>query len=966
MKFLLILFIPFLLAAEPSAAPPTLIEDLSDLPLLNPDLSDRTSKKLRLCNGLELLLISDPFSDQSAVSVAVDVGYWSDPPQYLGMAHFCEHMLFLGTQKYPDPNEFFTLLANYAGKTNAFTDTDRTVYMFSSQEEGFLSLLDRFAHFFIDPLFHSSNIGREMHAVDQEFALHKENDGWRQYMVFKEMGNPDHPHHFFSTGNSQTLSKIPTEALKKWHQRHYRPEGMHVAIYSSLPLDELETAAVAAFQATPSSSTPPPFLSTLPLASPQQKGHITYIEPVQKHNLLSLSWELPPELSDDEAKSAELIAYAIDQGHKQSLCEKLKQEQWIDELNAHVSYVGGKRRAFLEMDLELTQKGIEQIETVLLRCFQAIANIKKEGVPETLFCEKNRLAQLRYQYQNRTDAFSFISGIGRMLPDEPLSTFPRQSLLASSYSAEKIKAVAAFLTPHRCIVQLLAPAEKTKVACDKREKWLSVPYAIRPLPPAWLSAFATAIPHPDIQIASLNPFIPEILALIPDPSFGPTPVLFADSDFGIAYYARCPEFQSPETVVHFHFLSPEINAALRSRVFVSLYLDHLSHQLHPLLSAASKANLTCSFSLEQSHLHLVFSGFSEKILLLLQEVIAEMPRHPPTREQFDLSFARCEKEFSNREKALACTQAMERLFSLIQKDEPTDQEKLTALKSIRYEDFLSFHKQLFETSYLKALFCGNLSLQQAESSWLDLLHELAKTPYPPIDHPTLQVLHLPNEGGPYALAQPVDVRGNAALLLLDEGPFTFERRASQEILSLALKEPFFEELRTKQKTAYIATSQDLAIEDRLYQYFVVQSNSHQPEDLLPRFELFLEEYLQDFAAHIPEERFQTLRSTAITSLKTSFRNLDAKSRLWNQLAFEEKGDFAFLEKRIDGLELLDYETFVSQAEEFLSRANRKRLALLFKGKLDAPFSYSPLTLPRFLEVATYAPRMVQKEEPIPR
>src|SRR5690606_19521662 len=125
----------------------TTIKDTSNLPLLNPGLKQRETLKLRLANGLEVLLISDPGADQSAATVSVGAGSWNDPLEYAGMAHFCEHMLFMGTQKYPSENEFFTYVSNYAGSANAYTAPNRTVYMFSAQTEGFLAVLDRFAHF---------------------------------------------------------------------------------------------------------------------------------------------------------------------------------------------------------------------------------------------------------------------------------------------------------------------------------------------------------------------------------------------------------------------------------------------------------------------------------------------------------------------------------------------------------------------------------------------------------------------------------------------------------------------------------------------------------------------------------------------------------------------------------------------------------------------------------------------------
>ncbi len=66
---------------------------------------------------------------------------------------------------------------------------------------------------------------------------------------------------------------------------------------------------------------------------------------------------------------------------------------------------------------------------------------------------------------------------------------------------------------------------------------------------------------------------------------------------------------------------------------------------------------------------------------------------------------------------------------------------------------------------------------------------------------------------------------------LISGDFTYEKRAAQETLSAALKEAFFNELRSKQKTGYIAKSAPVEVEERLFQLFLVQSNSHGTEDL---------------------------------------------------------------------------------------------------------------------------------------
>ena len=148
----------------------TVIEDQATLPILNPALEGRKTEKLVLSNGMKVYLISDPGAEQSAAGLAVEAGSWDDPKEYPGMAHFLEHMLFMGTAAYPKEFEFAQYVIDHGGKYNAFTSSDRTVYMFSINNEAFESTIGRFSHFFIDPLLAPHCIERELHAVDQEHA----------------------------------------------------------------------------------------------------------------------------------------------------------------------------------------------------------------------------------------------------------------------------------------------------------------------------------------------------------------------------------------------------------------------------------------------------------------------------------------------------------------------------------------------------------------------------------------------------------------------------------------------------------------------------------------------------------------------------------------------------------------------------------------------------------------------------
>lgn len=70
-------------------------------------------------------------------------GSLSDPANISGLAHFCEHMLFLGTKKYPKENEYSQFLSEHAGSSNAFTSAEHTNYYFDVSHEHLQGALDR-------------------------------------------------------------------------------------------------------------------------------------------------------------------------------------------------------------------------------------------------------------------------------------------------------------------------------------------------------------------------------------------------------------------------------------------------------------------------------------------------------------------------------------------------------------------------------------------------------------------------------------------------------------------------------------------------------------------------------------------------------------------------------------------------------------------------------------------------------
>ena len=94
----------------------------TDADFLKPQPDTRQYRAVTLPNRLTVLLVSDPLTDVEAGSIHINSGHFQDPATRPGLAHFHEHMLFLGTAKYPHENDFEQYLGRNGGSSNAFTD----------------------------------------------------------------------------------------------------------------------------------------------------------------------------------------------------------------------------------------------------------------------------------------------------------------------------------------------------------------------------------------------------------------------------------------------------------------------------------------------------------------------------------------------------------------------------------------------------------------------------------------------------------------------------------------------------------------------------------------------------------------------------------------------------------------------------------------------------------------------------
>jgi len=926
------------LFTHPSPLLSHVVADQNPLKILTPSLKEVFYKKLVLANGIKVFLISDKDARQSSASLAVNVGSWSNPKEYLGMAHFCEHMLFMGSKKYPDENAYWKYILDNSGTTNAYTSTDRTVYMFAINNSHFDGALDMFSRFFIDPLFSESCINRELLAVNQEHKKNIENDNWRSWFIFKQEGNQNHPNADFSTGTEDTLKIVSRDILVKWYKEHYRSSGMHLVIYSNKDLESLTTLVERTFSEVESSNKPSSSYADVKITSTNQEGHITYIEPIKDIKQLSITWEIPTAYATDlDKKSYKLIAFSLAHPMKGGLYSLLKDQGLIEDFYFEEDKVSSSH-LLLSFNLKLTSEGIQKTDHILYTFFSALNKLKSSNVPSHVYNDMEAVMTTAYQWQSRMEPSKLTMECASLMIDESLETFPYKSLTINQFDQKNSRDLLSFLTPRNAIYTLQAHKNHTHRNANKVEPWTGAKYSISKINEDVLEGWEMAEPSKDIFLPNPNPYISKHKKLLTETIETKIidPVVIADDEAGKCYYLQDTYFLEPKTQFFLRIKSPEINTSKKSLCLNKLYCAYLHRHLSSLIAEGSFAGIDTFIYPDELGLTIVVNGYHDKIGSFMISFLSSFINVYPQQGEFDI----VRNELLTQCKSLQCnlpaSQGFNILNSIISNTSIDMHTEERLFQTLSLEDLKEFQKGLFEENYLQTFISGNIDKESALSYYFEVKNTLFSKPYPVSNHEVKNYTPFYGESpNPTKLLLNTKMGGNSAILLIDQGTFSNEKLASQAIFSTIIKEAFFSELRTKQQTGYIVQSDSLLLQDRLLQFYICQSTTHYPEELLARYELFLENYERDIKEHITKERFNNVKASLILKLQRPPTDLFASAKRKFALAYSFCGEFDRSLKQKAALEALSYEAFITNAKLYLTRDNPKRLAILVKGaKVD--------------------------------
>ena len=852
---------------------------------------------------------------RAAAALCVGVGHFCDPDDLPGLAHYLEHMLFMGSEKFPDEDDYDAYLNQHNGTSNAFTEEESTTYHFECAPDAFFGALDRFAQFFIAPLFKQDAMEREVLAIDSEFSGVLQSDSCRLTQSRAAMVTSGHPASKFGWGNKQSLFDEPAakgvnvrDRIVEYYKEFYSAERMNLVILSGEEISVMESWVEEHFAGIPCSD----------MASRTRFDHmpltmndlrLSVIPSSRDENKVTVSFYLPSWLEKQYGKKAEdYISHLVGHEGKGSLLACLKHSEWATDLCAGVSEQNSSFWLF-EITVTLTDSGLEAEPGCGLCAVRAVFRyldmLKSMGPQQWVWDEMKAIARLKWDYLEEEDPSDYVSQISSDMHHIPLHHILEWSFLHKEFDPALIQQILGYMVPERASIELQTKSYSREVARMKSmrsisdvreisEKWFHFDFSVGQLDP-------TAICHDTTQdeqvyhLPKKNPYIATDTSVVSKEQMSAhkrTPTRLPSSpDMSNAtlFHLMDTEFKVPKIVSFYKFHYTILDVSSRHAALTHLTIKMLEDVLCEETYLADMAGMHYSIYMDgHGSIDFRIEGFSEKIDQLTGLIFSTLAQ----LEFKDDDFARV-KETVHRHYSNALIKPTKHATFLrlqtLKHQQVDPRDVMIEIQSIDGNQVRQFSKTLVEKGHLAGLIIGNCSEETAQQ-----LCQIASN--------SLGFTHSTEHMIPYVMKiQGNIIRKEVAVNPQEENSsieyyiqmghaLSAKERSLLDLVDQILYAPCYNILRTQKQLGYIVSSGTRLTHGVQGLCIVIQSRNHAAVQLEQDIDTFLLGFL-DTLTSMSETEFANNKKALIEHKQQKDRNLsDQGERLWDAL-INRSGEF---------------------------------------------------------------------------
>ncbi len=850
-----LLFVGSAIAAQPlwQVLPETINKSVSD---------PREYKAIKLNNDMTVLLVSDPKATKSLAAVSLPVGSIENPDSQLGLAHYLEHMVLMGSKKYPEPSSFSEFLQKHGGSHNASTAPHRTAYYFEVENGALEAATDRLADALAEPLLDPINADKERNAVNAELTMARARDGMRIWQIRSETLNPAHPNSRFAGGNLETLkdkknSKLQDE-LVSFYKRYYSANLMNGVLYGDQSIEQLAKIANETFGRIPNFNASVPEV-TIPAVTDKEKGIVIHYVPSQPQKALQIEFSIKNNMADFRSKSDEYISYLIGNRSPGTLSDWLISQGLAEGISASASPNSDRNYGSFSIYVTLTDKGLAERDQIIAAIFAYIDLIKNQGVNQGYFDEIAKVLNLSFRYGSIVRDMNYIEWLSDQMITMPVNHVLDSDYVADKYNPAAIKQRLSELTAQNARIWFISPNEPS----NKKAYFVDAPYQVDKISKKQFTQWADLESKMTFKLPKLNPYIPDNLSLIKtDKAYKHPEMVYQEGNTRVLYMPSQYFADEPKASITLDLRYNEQDKTAKSQVAGSLLQYISSLKMDELQYQASVAGMSVSVS-QGVGLQLNASGYTQHLSELFLSMTKQYLSFEPTERELAQAKSWYKEQIEVANNAKAYELAMQPLQRLNSVPYFEQEQRLATLETITLKDITDYRDSVVEGAALQALVVGNLTQQQSIQTILDaskLLNSKGKNWWRGdivvVDKTYLANFHKQGNSSDNALAE----------LFIPTGYDRIDGAVLSGILSKIVQPWFYDQLRTNEQLGYAVFAFKVGLGDQWGIGFLLQSNAKTPNYLNTRYQDFYTAAL-DKLKKLPASEFEQYKQSIITEMK---------------------------------------------------------------------------------------------------
>jgi insulysin len=878
----------------------------------------REYEYIKLQNNLQCVIVTDVTDSMCGACLNVNVGSVNEKIE--GLAHFLEHMVFMGSKKYPDSNDFMSSINKNGGNTNAYTSDTDTNYHFTISPSEFMITLDKFAQFFTHPLLKEEYVDREINNVDSECKKNLLDDMWIQMELYKTIVHDAHPINHFSCGDVQSL-KIDNiyEELKKFHDTFYDAKYMTLVIFTNNDnknnnnINNIKSIIYDTFgqiKTNPSTNINRKHGKIL-----QDNMLVRYV-PQREEHFLTVLLEGLTQL--DELKTPyHFLTYILGNELENSLYEYLLDKGYITKISVSEG-LAFDDYTVLNIECILTDLGLEnykKVYNIIVKYINFVLDKFKKNDEQLSkhYLELMQTNKNNFEFWEQDDIIETMIGLTNCLKEQ----LPKEYIL--SYDTHLATYDIICEEVRKCFekysIGISLGTKKNSEVCTEKFPRYNVCYKTEKLE-------LDNNNITDFTLPILNKFICYNLQFDESIEQSKEPVKL-DSIYNSFYYGD-KKYNTPMTDIRTIIKIPNILTSVESYVSMVLYLNSAYGDINELKEMAQIALYKLYIKLDYDTLYILLSGYTEKIDLVV-ELIRRMFHDKFRERSFKTAHYELTKNLKNYSKSNPLTQLNIMFEKEVYMKYYTPEEQYKVCKDMTMDKCIEIFNKIYTDCRVNILTSGNLTKDKAINLNNKIFESInVKSQGKLILSDNINRIDKPKTKIVKSLNKKEENTVGSVIYDL----FRFRKHYTKgwksmvlfsRIYTTVVSNKYFYELRTKKQMGYIVRAKILLSDSNyhssIFLQFLIQSPKYSVKKIIDETTQFIIDENKFILEKMTEEEYEKIRDAERSKLKKSFINLSDVGSYFMNSILDESFKFDVKESLLKKLDTFNFEKFKKYVRE---------------------------------------------------